>query len=165
MTKLTAAELSATLRNNPDLSVEDAAQRDEPAAAKAYRQSHPPAPTEEQEQMAVFTWAALAARVGGQPELALLHHTPNGGLRDKVTAGRLKAAGVKPGVPDLHLPVARRGYHGLWIEMKRADRSNHPTPEQTWWHERLRAEGHHVAVCYGADEAISAIEEYLRKTD
>lgn len=114
--------------------------------------------------MAVFTWSALAAAIGDHPELAMLYHVPNGGLRDKATAGRLKAAGVRAGVPDLHLPVARRGFHGLWIELKRCDRSNHPTPAQAWWHERLRAEGHHVVVCYGADEAISAIEHYLAGT-
>lgn len=160
---MTPAELQALLRNNPDLSVEDEPPRPEPEAARRYRQAL--VLTEEQEQMAVFTWSALAAAIGDHPELAMLYHVPNGGLRDKATAGRLKAAGVRAGVPDLHLPVARHGYHGLWIEMKRADRSNHPSPDQEWWIERLRAEGHHVVVAYGSEEAIAAIEEYLRKTD
>jgi hypothetical protein len=31
---------------------------------------------------------------------------------------KLKAEGVRAGVADLCLPAARRGYHGLYIEMK-----------------------------------------------
>jgi len=48
----------------------------------------------------------------------LLHHIPNGGLRDKREGARLKASGVIAGVCDLFLPMARRGAHGLYIEMK-----------------------------------------------
>src|SRR5262245_64718583 len=47
---------------------------------------------------------------------------PNGGARDVITAGRLKAEGVRAGVPDVCLPVARAGYHGLFLEVKRPDR-------------------------------------------
>mgnify|MGYP004433785991 CR=1 FL=1 len=38
--------------------------------------------------------------------------------RDARTAANLKRQGVKAGVPDLHLPVARGGYNGLYIELK-----------------------------------------------
>ena len=51
------------------------------------------------EQAALFRWAEFArARL---PELTLLHAIPNGGHRHKATAARLKAEGVKRGVPDL----------------------------------------------------------------
>ena len=50
--------------------------------------------------------------------MKLLHHIPNGGNRDVVEARHLKQQGVKKGVPDLHLPVARGSYHSLYIEMK-----------------------------------------------
>ncbi len=43
---------------------------------------------------------------------------PNGGKRDKATAAVLKRQGVKAGVPDIMLPAARAGYHGLYIELK-----------------------------------------------
>ena len=60
---------------------------------------------EHEEQVKVFTWARWAE--AARPELALLFAVPNGGRRDKVTAGRLKAEGVKAGVLDIWLPVAR----------------------------------------------------------
>lgn len=65
---------------------------------------------------------------GEMPELALAHAIPNGGKRDAVTASKLKAEGVKPGVPDTFLPIPmpRRHdvptnmmYHGLYIEFKK----------------------------------------------
>lgn len=62
-------------------------------------------PCEEIEQTCLFRWAALES--GAHPELALLHAIPNGGKWSKSEAARMKAAGVKPGVPDMFLPVAR----------------------------------------------------------
>ena len=76
-----------------------------------------PVPTESVEQQCLFRWAAFQS--GRFPELALLYHVPNGGSRKKAEAGRFRAEGVKAGVPDLCLPVARGGFHGLYIEPKR----------------------------------------------
>ena len=119
-----------------------------------------PAPTEAQEQAALMEWAHLsAARL---PGVELLFHIPNGELRDKGTAVRLKQQGVSAGVPDLLLPVARGGYHGLWLELKRADHSNHPSALQHAWIARLECEGYRCVVAYGANAAIDAIENYLR---
>jgi hypothetical protein len=50
--------------------------------------------------------------------LKLLYAVPNGGDRNLRVARKLKAEGVLAGVADLCLPAARRGYHGLYIEMK-----------------------------------------------
>lgn len=79
------------------------------------QKSKMPVPTEAQEQMTLFSWAAMQS--GKYPELNLLYHVPNGGSRHKAEAGRLRAEGVKAGVPDLCLPVARGQYHGLYIEL------------------------------------------------
>lgn len=54
------------------------------------------------------------------------YHIPNGGLRSKREAARMKGQGVRPGVPDLCIPVARRGYHSLYIEMKAAEGGRAP---------------------------------------
>lgn len=70
-------------------------------------------PSEHQEQCMLFAWAAY------RPVLALLHAIPNGGKRDIRTDAMLKAEGVKPGVPDIFLPIARGPYHGMYIELKR----------------------------------------------
>ena len=87
-----------------------------------------PVPTESAEQQALFMWAALQS--AAYPELTLLYHIPNGGSRHKAEAGRLKAEGVKAGVPDLCLPVARGGFHGLYVELKR-ERGSRTSEEQT----------------------------------
>ena len=67
--------------------------------------------SEAAEQEAVIAWCGWMEKQ--HPELKLLFHIPNGGSRNKAEAANLKAQGVKPGVPDLCLPVARCGYHGL----------------------------------------------------
>jgi hypothetical protein len=110
------------------------------------------------EQCAVFEWCELTK--GRAPELGLLFHIPNGEKRDKATAARLKKAGVKAGVCDLFLPVARGGNAGLFIEMKAG--GGKPTKDQEWWIESLRGQGYAAAVCHSAGEAIAAITEYLR---
>jgi hypothetical protein len=113
--------------------------------------------SEHAEQAALFRWAEFArARL---PELALLYAVPNGGHRHKATAARLKAEGVKRGVPDVCLPVARDGAHGLYIELK-AERGK-ATPEQLGWIRALRRQGYAACVCHGWEEARRVIEDYL----
>jgi hypothetical protein len=115
-------------------------------------------PTEHDEQVAVFRWAAWAQRE--YPELALLHAIPNGGQRHVLVAKKLKAEGVKPGVPDVFLPVARGRHHGLYIEMKRVKGSS-ISNEQKKFIAELEAQGYRAEVCRGADEAIRLIQTYI----
>ena len=114
--------------------------------------------SERDEQLALFRWVALwTPRV---PALALLYHIPNAGQRHVRYARDQKAQGLRAGVPDLHLPVARHGQHGLWIELKRRVGGRVSRAQQAW-HDRLRAEGHRVLVCAGWEAARDAITEYL----
>ena len=113
--------------------------------------------SESVEQIRLFMWAR--AWEDDIPELRLLFHPPNGGLRHISTARRLKRMGTKPGVPDVWLPVARRGYHGLVIEMKYGN--NKPTRTQQEWIDALTDEGYLVDVCYSCIEAKSVILGYL----
>ena len=108
-------------------------------------------------QTALFRWAKLEE--GKYPELKLMHHVPNGGKRGIKEAARLKAAGVKAGVPDVVLPVSRGGYHGLYIELKAG--KNRPTAEQTEWLTALGRNGYRTAVCYTLDDAIREVKAYL----
>jgi hypothetical protein len=93
------------------------------------------------------------------PELKGLHAVPNGGHRHKAVAMKLKAEGVKPGVPDISLPVKRDPFTGLHIEMKTA--KGRVTENQRWWINFLKSQGRRVEVCRSFDEARALICEYL----
>lgn len=112
---------------------------------------------EEAEQAAIFEWAEYEKRK--YPELELLYHVPNGGKRDAKTAAILKRCGVKAGVPDLVLPVARCGYHGLYIELKVG--KNRTSKNQDRWLKSLNAKGYKAEVCNGFNEATNMILRYL----
>ncbi|MDQ7835495.1 MAG: VRR-NUC domain-containing protein [Humidesulfovibrio sp.] len=117
-----------------------------------------PCPSEHKEQVALMQWVGwMTPR---WPELELLFAIPNGGDRDEVVAAKLKAEGVKKGVPDLMLPVARGEYHGLFVEMKRQE-GGREKPEQKEWREKLLAQGYQAVVCRGLGEAMRAISEYM----
>ena len=114
--------------------------------------------SEATEQEDVISWCSHHERM--YPELKWIHHCPNGGNRQKAEASRLKAQGVKPGVPDLHLPVPKGEYHGLYIEMK-YDKGR-LEPVQKEWLIAMADAGHFACVCYGYDYAVKVIEDYVR---
>jgi hypothetical protein len=123
-------------------------------------QLKPTVPTEAQEQRALFEWASF--NFGRYPELLLLYHIPNGGSRNAIEAKNLKAQGVKPGVPDVCLPVARGEHSALYIEMKRRE-GGHLSEVQRDWIALLNRVGNKAVVCKGWEEARDAIIEYLSK--
>ncbi len=116
---------------------------------------------EHDEQVALMAWAKETEEQ--HPELALLFAVPNGGARNAVTGRHLKQEGVKRGVPDLWLPVARCGYHGLVSELK-ASAKRRPSPEQVRWLNDLKAQGWLALLCVGAVEAKRIISGYLGGT-
>lgn len=115
-------------------------------------------PSESQEQQTLFQWAGMMT--GKYPELKLCHHIPNGGSRNAIEAHNLRLQGVKPGVPDICLPVARGRYHGLYIELKRQQRSRLSVEQKIWLND-LRDQGYMAVVCYGWEDAKNVIERYL----
>ena len=117
-----------------------------------------PVPLESTEQQTLVAWAKRHEEEW--PELRMLYHIPNEGKRSRKTGARLKAEGLKSGVPDICLPVARGRHHGLYIELKRRKDSK-VTKEQLEWIADLVAQGYVAAVCRGCDEAISLITRYL----
>jgi hypothetical protein len=72
--------------------------------------------SEHAHQKAFIQWCKLHERL--YPELGLIYHTPNGSKRTPWQQRQAKADGMRAGIPDIHLPVARGDYHGLWIEFK-----------------------------------------------
>lgn len=112
--------------------------------------------SEDTEQINVISWAGWQRNVF--PELRLLHHCPNGGSRNKAEAVKLKQMGTMAGVPDLHLPVPKGIYCGLYIEMK-YDKGRVEDSQKEFL--RMAASyGNYCVVCYGAEEAIRILKEY-----
>jgi hypothetical protein len=124
---------------------------------KPSRSRKKPTQHESAEQEKLFRWAGFMS--AQYPELDLLHHIPNGGSRNKIEAANLKRQGVKSGVPDLCLPVARGKHHGLYIEMKAG--KNTPTDNQRKWLSDLKGQGYATAVCYEWESAARFILSYL----
>ncbi len=95
------------------------------------------------------------------PELDVLYAIPNGGNRDAITGKMLKREGVKAGMPDLHLPVARHGFNSLYIEVK--------TPEgrlskvQRAMIEKLQQHGNAVYVCRSTEDILQTLRDYLEE--
>lgn len=117
---------------------------------------------EDTEQAIVFQWAAYI------PCLKWMFAIPNGAFLagDKkaraVQMARLKKQGLKKGVSDIFLPLARNEFHGLYIELKRrrVDGRSQVSKDQSDFGKAMINEGYDYRVCYGADEAIAVIREY-----
>lgn len=93
----------------------------------------------------------------------LIYHVPNGGHRHKLVAIKLKEQGVKAGVPDLVLPMARGGYFGLYLEFKAtAPNDAAVSASQHAWIRRLNDQGYLAIVCRGHFDAMEQIRAYLR---
>jgi hypothetical protein len=144
----------------------------------------PTEPTEHAEQCVVLQWAALNA--GKWPCLRLLYAVPNGAFFGgevkqlqggksvpvaAIRARKLKAEGLKEGVPDLCLPVPSGAmqslggpeFYGLYIEMKRRTQGK-PSAMQKWWHAALTAQGYRVALCHGAAAAIEVLRQHAQRS-
>ena len=124
--------------------------------------------------------AFKASSFNGQdlvPELNWLFAIPNGGLRDKITAAKLKHEGVKPGVPDLMLPWPCRAYAGLFIEMKRPEQREEGVRKATRvkraagstsgvqdeWIGQLRHVGYAVGVAFNWRDAATQLQSYIEQ--
>lgn len=118
--------------------------------------------TEHGHQVAVMAWCH--ANQVKEPLLDWLFAIPNGGERNAATAGRLKAEGVKSGVPDLMLPVPRRNYAGLFIEMKKMDGVLGKAQKDVWI-PFLTSQYYYVGVCYGWEQAVDCLKWYLELED
>jgi hypothetical protein len=117
-----------------------------------------PADHEGQEQAALIKEIELR-----YPALAkLIYHVPNGGHRHKLVAIKLKAQGVRAGVPDLVLPMARGGYFGLYIEFKAAPPNDaEVSTSQSNYIQALNLQGYLAVVCRGHFDAMQTLRAYL----
>jgi VRR-NUC domain len=90
----------------------------------------------------------------------LIYAIPNGGKRNKIVAAKLKAEGVLAGVPDLHIPIAKKGFHGLYIEMKAG--KNKASDSQIEVMGKLKNEGHLCAVCWNLNQFMAVVNDYFQ---
>lgn len=103
--------------------------------------------------------AAIAFLRDNYPHIAArLYAIPNGGARNIITGVRLKAEGVRRGVPDLCYPVPVFPLCGLYIEVKTP--TGRISKEQMAELEMLELDGYAVAVCRSADDIVKTILEY-----
>jgi hypothetical protein len=115
-------------------------------------------PLESWEQAQFFRW--VYANQVRYPELQLITGSMNGVRVSARIRSQLKAQGLRPGVPDIDIPIVRAPYAGLRIEMKR-QQGGRLSPEQKRYHEALRAQGYLVEVCRGWQEAVRVVRKYL----
>ena len=85
-------------------------------------------------------------------------HIANEGKRSIANTRILKRMGMRPGVSDIFIPRACRGYHGLWIELKVG--SNEPTAQQIDFLEQMISEGYLAKVIYEAEPCIEYIANF-----
>lgn len=123
--------------------------------------------SEHDEQKELFAYALTQHDIGWKLLFAIPNFAGHHGskLSRLLSGKRAKAEGRKRGVPDVMLPVARGGHHGLFLEVKRADGVNSDVSgEQLMWHRALRDQGYRVVVAFGFEQARTAILEYLSLT-
>lgn len=113
--------------------------------------------TERAEQMALFAWAAL--NVGTYPVLRWMYAIKNQEKGGVIRGANFKAEGVKAGVSDICLPVARKNFHGMFIEMKK--QGGKESKEQIEFGKFIKQNGYAYVVCFSWDEAVEALEYYL----
>lgn len=95
------------------------------------------------------------------PILVWLMHVPNGGLRSRGEAGKLKAMGVRKGVSDWILPFPSPSgrYKGLAIELK-SEVGTVSDEQEDFLHEASR-NGWLIAVARSRDLFISTVKQWL----
>lgn len=81
---------------------------------------------------------------------------PNGGLRNGRVASKMKAEGLKPGMPDLGFAV--EGGRVLWLEMKKPGGSL--SLEQKGVRYRLEQLGHTWGIAHSVDEALEQLASW-----
>lgn len=113
------------------------------------------APTEHDLQVRCLRW------LRNNHKRVLCYAIPNGAYTTKTTARKLVAEGVCHGIPDLHIPIARGGYHSLYIEMKNG-KAGRLSEHQKEMIKKLELLGNKVVVCRSLEDFVNEVETYLK---
>lgn len=93
----------------------------------------------------------------------LIHNlfaVPNGGKRNKIVAGKLKAEGALAGVSDLIFLKSNKHYGALLIEVKTPKGRQQETQKE--WERKITADGYKYVVCRSVSEFMQEIDDYLK---
>lgn len=110
-------------------------------------------PSEHIEQVTFINWFKL------QYPKAIIFAIPNGELRAISVANRLKAEGVKSGIPDLCCIFQNSVI--VWIEMKKS-KGGTVSKEQKEVHAQFEAMGQTVLIGRGWEDAKEKLQLYLK---
>jgi hypothetical protein len=123
-----------------------------------------PNASEDAHQSAFF--ACLVARARVDPRLKWVFAVPNGGTRDKISAGIMVATGTRAGVWDVCLPFPSGKYPFGFIEFKRekyrTTKDGGLSDGQVQFGKHLAGNGAWFAIVYSYTEALTALELYLQ---
>ena len=116
---------------------------------------------ESSEQIKIFLWIKENEEV--YPVLKTIFHTPNSffGTGFAIIMW-LKKLGMRKGVYDIIVPIAKKGYSSLWIEMKKE--KGKLSSEQKMFSELINLYSDFPTkfeICYNSDNCIKLIKEYL----
>lgn len=117
--------------------------------------------SEAQHQIALFSWARNEVVLKKYPELELMFAINNGLILSIGQAVKAKRMGTNKGILDILLPIPRKGFICLFIEMK--TEGGRLSVYQKEKIEKLTKVGHKCVVCYSSKEAIDEILDYLKK--
>lgn len=92
-------------------------------------------------------------------ETSWIHAIPNGGFRDAITAGKLKAEGVRSGVGDVFVPLGRKGWNGFYLEFKTPGGRQQDT--QKAFEEYCSKVNYLYAISKSAEDALKKLKWYL----
>ena len=112
---------------------------------------------EDKIQIACVKWFEFA-----YPKLKLLlHHSPNGGLRNISEATRFKQMGVRAGFPDLILLYDNGIYNYLAIEMKTQSVTSRQSENQKKYEKIMNENKGKYVVCRSFDQFMETIKNYI----
>jgi hypothetical protein len=97
------------------------------------------------------------------PELEYLYAVPNGMRTSMAVAVKAKREGLKAGVPDLFLPVARLGFYGLYLETK--TKKGCLSPSQKKYKNFLELQGYKYVVYRDIETGLKILKNYLNEID
>lgn len=87
------------------------------------------------------------------PSDALWWHTPNGGKRSKVEAGKFKAMGVRAGFHDIAIL-----WNGIFRTIELKPRGRHLSPDQRDMGARIVAAGADWDICRSLDDLVATMD-------